>query len=75
MGGWGGGGVGYVCPQSEFQIQSFPIFRSRPCSSARLVFTNVAISSSLMLLFQGHVVKKMCNNRLHIIMCEAPQRS
>ena len=54
---------------------SFPIFRSRPCSSARLVFTHVAIfaiSSSLMLLFQGHVAKKCV-----IIGCtyEAPQRS
>ena len=56
--------------------------RSRPCSFARLVLNNVhkwlhmfdgtvntthvAISSSIMLLFQGHVAKKMCNNRLHI---------
>ena len=53
--GWGGI---YVCPLSEFHIRSFPILRSRPCSSAWLVFTHVAISSSLMLLFQGHVAKK-----------------
>ena len=53
--GWWGG---YVCSLSEFQIRLFPILRSRPCSSARLVFTHVAISSSLMLLFQGHVAKK-----------------
>ena len=52
------GGGGYVCPQSEFQVWSFPILRSRPCSSAWLVFTHFAISSSLMLLFQGHVAKK-----------------
>ena len=31
--------------------------RSRPGSSARLVFTHVAIWSSLMLLFQGHVAQ------------------
>ena len=61
--GWWGG---YVCSLSEFQIRLFPILRSRPCSSARLVFTHVTISSSLMLLFRGHVAKKMCNNRLHI---------
>ena len=53
----GGGGGGYVRPLSEFQIRSFPILRSSPCSSARLVFTHVAISSRLMLLFQGHVAK------------------
>ena len=61
-----GGGGWYVCPYSEFQVWSFPILRSRPCSSAWLVFTHVAISCSLMLLFQGHVAKKMCNNRPHI---------
>ena len=54
MGGWGD----MYVPLSEFQIRSFPIFRSRLSSSARLVCTNVAISSSLMLLFQGHVAKK-----------------
>ena len=54
--GWGKGDM-YV-PTLNFQILSFPILRSRPCSSARLVFTHVAISSSLMLLFQGHVAKK-----------------
>ena len=54
--GWEGGGE-HVCPLSEFQIRSFPILRSRPCSSAWLVFTYVAILSSLMLLFQGHVAK------------------
>ena len=54
---YGGGGGGYVCPQSVFQVWSFPILRSSPCSSARLVFTHVTISSSLMLLFQGHVAQ------------------
>ena len=48
----------YVCPLSELQVWSFPILRSSPCSSGRLVFTHVAILSSLMLLFQGHVAKK-----------------
>ena len=38
-----GGGRGYVCPLSEFHKPSFPILRSRPCSSAWLVFTHVAI--------------------------------
>ena len=53
-----GGGGGDMSLLSEFQTCSFPIFRSRLCSSAWLVFTHVAISSSLMLLFQGHVAKK-----------------
>ena len=44
LGGVGRGG--YVCPWSEFQVCSFPILRSRPCSSARLVFTHHAVSSS-----------------------------
>ena len=60
----GGGGGGYVCPLSQFQIWPFLILRSRPCSSAQLVFTHVAISSGLMLLFQGHVAAKKC-----VIMC------
>ena len=38
-----GGGRGYVCPLSEFHKPSFPILRSRPCSSAWLVFSHVAI--------------------------------
>ena len=70
--GWGKEDM-YV-PTLNFQILSFPILRSKPCSFAWLVLNNVhewlhmfdrtvntthvAISSSLMLLFQGHVAKK-----------------
>ena len=52
VGGWGRTSLVWI------EVWSFPILRCRPCSSARLVFTHVAISSSLMLLFQGHVAKK-----------------
>ena len=51
-GGWGRTSLVWI------EEWSFPILRSRPCSSARLVFTYVAISSSLVLLFQSHVAKK-----------------
>ena len=30
VGGWGGGG--FICPWYEFQMRSFHILRSRPCS-------------------------------------------
>ena len=52
VGGWGRTSLVWI------EVWSFPILRCRPRSSARLVFTHVAISSSLMLLFQGHVAKK-----------------
>ena len=62
-----GGGRGLYVPSLNFKtwngkwpylVWSFPILRSRPRSSSRLVFTHVAISSSLMLLLQGHFAKK-----------------
>ena len=67
VGGWGRTSLVWI------EVWSFPILRCRPCSSARLVFTHVAISSSLMLLFQGHVAKKCVI--IGCTLCEAPQRS
>ena len=50
---WGGGGMYDPC--LNFKYGHFPFWRE---GHVPLVFTHVAISSNLMLLFQGHVAKK-----------------
>ena len=52
-----GEGGGYLCPQCEFQICSFHILRSKlcPCQTLSHPHVFVALSSSHVLPFPGHV--------------------
>ena len=42
---WGGGGGGYVCPESEFQNQSFRVWRRKPCCCRHFLFVFVLLST------------------------------